>query len=88
MRDVVELKAWIQEASCSGVRILKDAARKLLVWKPFILNRHKHRISTGTLEAINGKSGILQRNAYGCRDDEYLKLRILNLHKLSYVLSG
>jgi len=39
------LKAWIQEASCSGIRILKDAARKLLIWKPFILNWHKHRIS-------------------------------------------
>ncbi len=37
-RAATELKAWIQEASCSGIRILKDAARKLSIWKPFILN--------------------------------------------------
>jgi len=87
-RAAAELKAWIQEASCSRIRILKDAARKLLIWKPFILNWHKHRISTGTLEAINGKIGILQRNAYGYRDDEYLKLRIFNLHSSTYALTG
>ena len=84
----MELKAWIQEASCSGIRILKDAARKLMVWKPFILNWHKHPISTGKLEAMNGKIGTLQRNARGYRDDEYLKLRIFNLHNSNYALIG
>ena len=70
------------------IRILKDAARKLSVWKPFILNWHKHRISTGKLEVINSKIGTLQRNAYGYRDDEYLKLRIFNLHRSTYALIG
>jgi len=87
-RSEVELKAWIQEASCSGIKILKDAARKLSAWKPFILNWHKHRISTGKLEVINSKIGTLQRNAYGYRDDEYLKLRIFNLHNSTYALTG
>jgi transposase len=87
-RTAMELKAWIQEASSSGIRILKDAARKLSIWKPFILNWHKHRISTGKLEAINGKIGALQRNAYGYRDNEYLKLRIFNLHNSTYALTG
>ena len=84
----MELKAWIQEAFSSGIRILKEAAQKLSVWKPFILNWHKHHISTGKLEVINGKIGTLQRNAYGYRDDEYLKLRIFNLHRSTYALTG
>ena len=83
-----ELTAWIEEAAASGIRILKDAARKLGVWKPFILNWHKHRISTGKLEAINRKIGTLQRKAYGYRDDEYLKLRIFDLHNTTYALTG
>ena len=87
-RAATELKAWIREASCSGIRILQAAAKRLSVWKPFILNWNKHRISTGKLEAINGKIGTLQRNAYGYRDDEYLKLRIFNLHNSIYELSG
>ena len=84
----MELKYWIQEANCSGIKILKDAARKLQMWQPFILNWYKHRISTGKLEATNRKIGTLQRNACGYRDDEYLKLRILNIHKATYALTG
>ncbi len=83
-----DLTAWIEEAAASRISVLKDAARKLLVWKPFFLNWHKHRISTGTLEAINRKIGTLQRHAYGYRDDEYLKLRIFNLHNTTYALTG
>jgi len=87
-RANTELTAWIREADSSGIRILKDAAKKLLIWKPFILNWHKHRISTGKLEAINCKIGTLQRNAYGYRDEEYLKLRIYNLYNSTCALTG
>ena len=83
-----ELTAWIQEAQSSNIAILKAAARKLLAWKPFILNWYKHRISTGKLEVMNRKIGLLQRQACGYRDDEYLKLRILHLHKSTNSLTG
>ena len=83
-----ELTAWIHEAQSSGIRILIDAARKLLMWKPFILNWYKHRINTAKLEATNRKIGTLQRNAYGYRDEEYLKLRIYNIHNNTYALTG
>lgn len=87
-RAEMELNAWIQEAQESGIRILKDAAKKLLAWKPFILNWYKHRINTGKLEATNRKIKTLQRNAYGFRDYEYLKLRIYNVHNNTYALTG
>lgn len=83
-----ELTAWINEAQSSGIRILKEAARKLQVWKPFILNWYNHRISTGKLEATNRKIGSLQRNACGYRDYQYLKLRIYNIHSATYALTG
>ena len=83
-----ELTAWIEETAASGIRILKDAARPLLAWRPFILNWHKHPISTDKLEAINRKIGTLQRNAYGYRDDEYRKLRIFDLPNAIYALAG
>jgi transposase len=87
-RAETELTAWIREADASGIGILKDAARQLLMWKPFILNWYNHRISTAKLEAANCKIALLQRNAYGYRDDEYLKLRILNQHNATYALTG
>jgi transposase len=83
-----ELEAWIREAHSSAINILITAARKLMAWKPFILNWYKHRISTGKIEVMNGKIGMLQRQACGYRDDEYLKLRILHLHKSTYALTG
>jgi transposase len=83
-----ELEAWIAEAQSSKIVILMDAARKLKVWKPFILNWYKHSISTGKVEVMNRKIGLLQRLACGYRDDEYLKLRILHLHRSTYSLTG
>ena len=87
-RAEMELNAWVQQAQSSGIRILKDAAKKLLIWKPFILNWYKHRISTGKLEATNCQIKTLQRNAYGFRDYGYLKLRIYNVHNSTYELTG
>jgi len=83
-----ELEAWIDEAQSSKIKILMDAAGKLMMWKPFILNWYKHPISTGKLEVMNRKIGMLQRQACGYRDDEYLKLRILHLHRSTYALTG
>jgi len=83
-----ELEAWIQEAQASRINILIAAAKKLMAWKPFILNWYKHRISTGKIEVMNRKIGMLQRQACGYRDYEYLKLRILHLHRSTYALTG
>jgi transposase len=83
-----ELAAWIKEAQSSKIAILIDAARKLMAWKPFVLNWYKHPVSTGKLEVMNRKIGLLQRQACGYRDDEYLKLRILHLHRSTYAITG
>jgi len=83
-----ELKAWINEAESSRIKILMDAARKSMIWKPFILNWYAHTISTSKLDVVNRKIGLLQRNACGYRDDEYLKLRILHLHRSTYSFTG
>lgn len=83
-----ELMAWIQEARTSAIGILVEAARKLLVWRPFILNWYKHRISTSKLEVMNRKVGLLQRTTCGLRDEDYLDLRILHLHRSTNALIG
>jgi transposase len=36
-----------------------------------------HKISLGMVEGLNGKIRVLQRRAYGYRDEEYLKLKIV-----------
>lgn len=45
-------------------------------------------ISTGPLEGMNNKIGLLQRRAYGFSDMEFFKLTIMALHEATAVLIG
>jgi transposase len=42
---------------------------------------YDYRISTGPLEGTNNKIRTMQRQAYGYRDQEFFKLKILALHQ-------
>ena len=53
-----------------------------------LLNWYDHPLSTGPLEGINNKIGALQRRAYGYRNFEHLKERLLTLHHTKYALQG
>ena len=39
--------------------------------------RAENKVSLGFVEGLNGKIRVLQRRAYGLRDKEYLRLKIL-----------
>lgn len=82
------LDQWCNRADASGVSLLKAAAKQLRLFKFALLNWYDHKISTSPLEAMNNKIGILQRNAYGYRDEEYFHLRIKHLHRSTYALVG
>jgi transposase len=76
--------AWIATATASGVRMLEKFAQTLSEHREGILNYYKSRITTAALEGTNAKIRVPQRRAYGYRDKEYLKLRILALHETNF----
>jgi transposase len=39
--------------------------------------RAENKVSLGLVEGLNNKVRVLQRRAYGYRDEEYLKLKIV-----------
>jgi transposase len=45
-------------------------------------------ISTGPLEGTNNKIKTMQRQAYGFRDMEFFKLKIMAIHEVKYALVG
>ena len=45
-------------------------------------------LSTGPLEGTNNKIKTMQRKAYGYRDMEFFKLKIMALHETKYALVG
>jgi transposase len=82
------LEAWCRRADASGIRQMQTMAKTLRGHRSGLLNWYDHPISTGPLEGINNKIGALQRRAYGYRNYEHLKERLLTLHHTKYALQG
>ena len=82
------LDGWIRRARGSDVRILKQLANTLASHKSGLLNYYDYAISTGPLEGTNNKIKTMQRQAYGFRDMEFFKLKIMALHQTKYALVG
>jgi transposase len=82
------LGEWLACARASGIRMLEQFADTLEQHQKGILNYYDYPISTGPLEGTNNKIQLLKRQAYGYRDHEFLKLKILGLHETRYALVG
>jgi len=82
------LNDWIARAEASGIRMLKDFAKTLAAHRSGILAYYDHPISTGPLEGTNTKIKLLQRQAYGFRDMDFFKLKIMALHESRIALVG
>lgn len=82
------LRRWIQMALNSGVRRLVNVGKLIQGYSKGILNWYDFRISSGRMEGLNNKIKTLKRQAYGYRDTEFFKLKILNIHDSRIVMVG
>jgi transposase len=82
------LRDWVARARASGVRMLVQFADTLEEHQEGILNYYHYPISTGPLEGTNNKIKTMKRQAYGFRDHEFFKLKILGIHETTYALVG
>jgi transposase len=81
-------EGWLARARGAGVSTLAGLADTLDVHREGILAWYDHRITTGPLEGTNNKIKVLKRTAYGFRDTEFFKLKILALHESRQALVG
>lgn len=79
---------WVWRAGKSGVSMLRKMARTIAVHSFGILAYYDFPISTGPLEGTNNKIKTMKRQAYGFRDREFFKLKIMALQKTKYALVG
>lgn len=84
----LHLSDWVKRAEQSGIRMLLDFAKLLRFHALRILDWYDHEISTGPLEGTNNKIKTMKRQAYGFRDQEFLKLKIYAIHESKYALVG
>jgi transposase len=82
------LNGWIRRAEASGVWMLQQMAKTLEAHRAGLLAYYDYRISTGPLEGTNNKIKTMKRQAYGFRDHEFFKLKILAIHETKYALVG
>jgi transposase len=82
------LDGWIDRARATGVRQLVTMSNTLSLHRAGLLAYYDVPISTGPLEGTNNKIKTLQRQAYGYRDQEFFRLRILALHVTRYEMVG
>lgn len=82
------LDGWVKIAMSSGIAALIKMGKTLLAHRYGILNWYEHPISSGPMEGTNNKIKTLKRQAYGFRDLEFFKLRILAIHEARYAFTG
>src|SRR5207244_8084355 len=82
------LQDWIRRAEAAGIKLLRNFAGTLAMYRSGILAYYDYPISTGPLEGTNNKIQTMQRQAYGFRDREFFKLKISALHRTEYALVG
>lgn len=82
------LNDWIKRARSSNIKMLSSFADTLQNHQNGILAYYDYPISTGPLEGTNNKIKTMQRQAYGFRDMQFLKLKIYALHLTKYALVG
>jgi transposase len=82
------LNDWIARAMASGVSPLMTMAKTMSACRSGILAWYDHPISSGPMEGTNNKIKTMKRQAYGYRDQEFFKLRIMGIHEAKYALTG
>jgi len=79
---------WIVYAESLQIKELTAFAKTLRRHALGILAYYDCDITTGPLEGLNNKIKTMKRQAYGFRDQEYFKLKILAIHRSRYALVG
>ena len=82
------LDGWIRRARASGIKILQQMAKTLAAHRTGLLAYYDVMISSGPMEGTNNKIKTMKRQAYGFRDMEFFKLKILAIHETKYALVG
>lgn len=81
-------EGWLRRARASGITILRQMAKTLERHRAGLLAYYDAPISSGPMEGNNNKIKTMKRQAYGFRDREFFKLKILAIHETRYALVG
>ncbi|HMB06758.1 MAG TPA: ISL3 family transposase [Isosphaeraceae bacterium] len=82
------LNDWLKRAEASGIKMLQQMAKTLAAHRSGLLAYYDVPITSGPMEGTNNKIKTMKRQAYGFRDREFFKLKILAIHEARYEMVG
>lgn len=82
-----KLENWIEKAKSVRIPEITEFVKKIIRWKPFVENALKSNYSNSFSEGLNNKVRVIQRMAYGYKDFEYLRLKIIQQFNFRDLLS-
>ncbi len=71
------LNRWLDNIAKSGIEQFETAAKRIQTYLYGILNYFRYQLTNAQSEGFNNKINVIKRKAYGFRDLEYFKLKIL-----------
>ena len=79
---------WLRYAESLKITALTAFCKNIRRHAIGIISWYDYLVSSGPLEGLNNKIKTLKRKAYGYRNMEMFKLKILAIHKAKYQLVG
>jgi len=73
------LNIWVKNVFRTGIDQLQDIAKRICNYMYGIYNYFDYKLTNAQSEGINTKINIIKRRAFGFRDLEYFKLKILQI---------
>lgn len=74
---LIRLTNWIKRAKDVRIPQLTEFVKQIEKWEPYIRNSLRGGYSNSFAEGINTKIRVIQRMAYGYKDFDFLRLKIL-----------
>jgi transposase len=74
---LIRFTLWIKKAKAAKIKGLTQFVDKIIRWKPYIENALRENTSNAYSEGVNTKIRVIQRKAYGYKDFDYLRLKII-----------
>jgi transposase len=71
------LSSWIEQAHSLNIRYLDTFVDTLQRWRKYIVAFFQYRITNGMVEGINNLIKAIKRMAYGFRNFDHFRLRVL-----------
>lgn len=84
---LIRLSYWIKKSKIANIPQINEFVENIEKWSPYIKNSLRANFSNSFAEGVNAKVRVIQRMAYGYKNFEYLRLKIIQQFNFRYIKS-